>query len=251
MNLWFKFKPGYQSLKKATYLSTLKISNMNETTYQQIASQLRKPEGEEGIKTGEWMNRGNELMNKAAIAALQIANNDRILEIGMGNGFFVKDIVSVHESVKYVGCDFSDIMTKEAEKNNLVWVENEQAEFRMADVNELPFEDGRFNKILTINTVYFWEEMSNALSEIKRVMTNKGKLVIALRPKHQMEKYPFTKYGFNMFSKEDICRELENNGFIIESVVENKEPDFELNGEVMRMENMVLVAYHANSGNIL
>jgi ubiquinone/menaquinone biosynthesis C-methylase UbiE len=128
---------------------------MDENTYQQIASQLRKPEGEEGIKTGEWMNRGNELMNKLAIATLQASPNDHILEIGMGNGFFVKNIVSVHESIKYVGCDFSDLMTKEAEKNNLVWIGKNQAQFRMGDVNQLPFEDARFNKILTINTVYF------------------------------------------------------------------------------------------------
>jgi hypothetical protein len=36
------------------------------------------------------MNKGNRLMNLETISQLGIVDNDKILEIGMGNGFFVK-----------------------------------------------------------------------------------------------------------------------------------------------------------------
>src|SRR6476619_7183860 len=68
-----------------------------------LAGQLRQPEGSLGIKVGENMNKGNRLMN---------------LEIGIGNGFFVKDIIASAKDVRYTGCDFSETMIKEAKDLN-------------------------------------------------------------------------------------------------------------------------------------
>src|SRR5690349_11633365 len=89
-----------------------------------LACQLRHPEGELGIKVGENMNKGNRLMNVETIRQLQVADNDNILEIGMGNGFFVKDILGAAENVRYSGCDFSETMIKEASVLNKEFFEN-------------------------------------------------------------------------------------------------------------------------------
>ena len=72
-----------------------------------LAEQLRLPDGSLGIKVGENMNKGNRLMNLESIRQLNVTDNDNILEIGMGNGFFVKDILSLADNVHYTGCDFS------------------------------------------------------------------------------------------------------------------------------------------------
>ena len=40
---------------------------MEEEKLIKIASQLRKPDGEDGIKTGESMNQGNKFMNLQTI----------------------------------------------------------------------------------------------------------------------------------------------------------------------------------------
>ena len=57
-----------------------------------------------------------------------------------------------------------------------------------------------------------------------------------------MEKYPFTQYGFNMFSKEDVCTLLQQNGFTVTEVLEKQEPDFDLNGEMTAIESLIVVA---------
>jgi tRNA G46 methylase TrmB len=44
--------------------------------------------------------------------------NDSILEIGMGNGNFVKDLFEINPDITYVGCDFSEKMVEESTKNN-------------------------------------------------------------------------------------------------------------------------------------
>lgn len=215
---------------------------MDEQALKQIASQLRKPQGEEGIKTGEWMNKGNLRINHDTLKVLQASGEEHILEIGMGNGFFVKNILEDHPQLKYTGCDFSDVMIGQANKINAEWVIKGQATFINADISALPFQNETFDTLFTINTIYFWENEVAILNELKRVLKPNGKLIITLRPKRQMINYPFTKYGFNMFSKEDLIGLLATNGFVVSEVFENQEPDFELNGEMKKMENVIVIA---------
>ena len=54
-----------------------------------IAEQLRKPSGEYASKIGEKMNESNFQMNIKTIESLVLEAQDNVLEIGMGNGFFI------------------------------------------------------------------------------------------------------------------------------------------------------------------
>ena len=99
-----------------------------------------------------------------------------------------------------------------------------------------------FDKFFSVNTIYFWDDEVKALNEIKRVIKPNGKLIIGFRPKHQTEKYPFTKYGFNQFSKTDVSNLLGDNGFSLIDIIENQVPDLDLAGEMLRMENVIIVA---------
>jgi ubiquinone/menaquinone biosynthesis C-methylase UbiE len=215
---------------------------MNEEQAKYLAAQLRKPHGSEALATGEWMNKGNVYINLDTIEILQPEANDTILEIGMGNGFFVKDILQKNAAVYYIGCDFSEEMVAEAAKINTAWTASGRARFVCADMMYMPFDDAVFNKVFTINTIYFWEDAPCVLAEIKRVLTNDGKFILTLRPKHLMEKYPFTQYGFKMFTKEDCIQLLNKNGFNVLNAHERQEPDFDMNGEMIPIESLVIEA---------
>jgi len=215
---------------------------MDEQAYQQMAAQLRRPYGDQGIATGEWMNRGNMHINRDTLQIVHAAANDAILEIGMGNGFFVNEIVQQDTSILYTGVDFSEVMIDEAKKINAQWIRNGQVRFVLADVSALPFDNAAFNKIFTINTIYFWDHAVQVLSEIKRVLAPGGKFICTLRPKRLMEHYPFTKYGFVMFSREEAELLLQQNGFHILQSIEKQEPDFELNGQLIKIESLIIEA---------
>ncbi|MGF2414601.1 MAG: hypothetical protein ACQUYJ_19855, partial [Ferruginibacter sp.] len=58
----------------------------------------------------------------------------------------------------------------------------------------------------------------------------------------QMTNYPFTKYRFTMYSKEEVEQLLIKNGYSILQSVEIQEPNFELNGEMVKMESLVVTA---------
>jgi ubiquinone/menaquinone biosynthesis C-methylase UbiE len=215
---------------------------MDEEKMKSIAQQLRKPQGEFATRVGEMMNEGNLHMNQYAIEALHVRENDRILEIGMGNGFFVKEIVTAAPGVRYVGCDFSEAMIKEAGERNAALVESGQAGFFLANADQLPLKNETFDKIFTVNTLYFWEDPVVTLAEFARVLQPDGELLIVIRPKSVMENYPFTKYGFNMFSMEEVVALLTANAFTVTEVIEKKEPVVEIDGQQMQAETLIVRA---------
>ncbi len=214
---------------------------MDEQQHRQTASQLRKPHGEDGIKIAEFMNKGNRDINLNTISIVNPKPKDTILEVGMGNGFFVSEIVSKHPEIQYTGCDFSELMIEEATKLNSGWISKGQANFVLSDIADIPFMDNSFSTIFTVNTIYFWDDESLVLKGIRRILMPNGKFIVALRPKHQAEKYPFIKYGFKLFSKEDVTKLFEENGLSVSHIIEQKEPDFDMNGEIMAMEHLIVV----------
>lgn len=213
---------------------------MDETSARSIAGQLRKPEGNDGIRTALMMNEGNAQMNRDTIRHLAPSENDRILELGMGNGRFVSEIISLHRSIHYTGVDFSGTMIEEATRLNADAMQNGQVNFILAAAANLPFADAAFNKIFTVNTIYFWDNEMQVLQELYRVLVPGGQLIITLRPGYQMEKYPFTKYGFKLFSKEDIEKLMKAAGFLSIESFNHEEPDFKVDGKKFSMHNMVI-----------
>ncbi|HKC36076.1 MAG TPA: class I SAM-dependent methyltransferase [Chitinophagaceae bacterium] len=219
---------------------------MEYKDFKTIARQLRKPHGALGKETGAMMNKGNKLMNLAAIEQLEINANDNILEIGMGNGYFVKHVLANDKTIRYDGCDFSEIMVEDAIISNKDYVENGQARFTPANANNLPYINEHFNKVFTVNTIYFWDKIEEVLSEIRRVLKKDGLLIISLRPKSVMDNIPVTKYGFKTFSKIDCIELLTKHGFEIINVIEEEDLDIELFGEKFRNAFMIVKAIKNN-----
>jgi len=199
--------------------------NFTEDDIKKIAAQLRKPEGENGIEVGKRMNIGNAPMNLHTLAVLNPQPNDKILELGMGNGHFVKNIVNIDSSISYTGCDYSNLMVEEAAQKNSEAINQKRVSFIHADGNNLPFENNSFNKIFTVNTFYFWDNHEIVLAELKRVLKKDGSLIITIRPKHNLEKFPVTKYNFTIFSQVEILKLLSANGFNAIEITEIKEPN--------------------------
>ena len=215
---------------------------MTEEELKNMATQLRKPEGEDGLKTAELMSKANMQIILHSLNALDAEAYDNILEIGMGNGLFVKNILEKSEHINYTGCDYSELMVEESKRLNTDWIAKGQATFIHSNINSLPFANNEFNKIFTVNTIYFWDNAIETLNEIKRILKPGGKFIVSFRPKHQMEKYPFTKYGFTQFSKPDVEKLLKDNALNVIDVFENEESDFDIKGEAISRQNVVAVA---------
>ncbi|HOZ87221.1 MAG TPA: class I SAM-dependent methyltransferase [Bacteroidia bacterium] len=222
--------------------NTDKQDEANQMQFAEIAKQLRQPQGEHAKAVGERMNEGNLQINLHSIKKLNISLNDRILEIGMGNGFFVKNILTQNDTVVYAGCDFSEAMVREAELINAQYLKTKRAAFFKTEAKRLPFGDNSYNKIFTVNTIYFWEQPELVLKELARVLEPGGSLIIALRPKSVMDHFPITKFGFNTFSALEVSALLAQNNFKVIDLAEEEEEALEFFGEKLKNEFMIVSA---------
>jgi ubiquinone/menaquinone biosynthesis C-methylase UbiE len=215
---------------------------MENNMFENIGRQLRKPEGDLGKVVAAKMSTGNQLINEWTIDALEPAPHDNILEIGMGNGVFVKKITSGDVSIKYTGIDYSPLMIEMSTMQNQALVKSNRAHFLLADASSLPFANHSFTKVCTVNTLYFWDHKEKILAEIRRVLKPEGVLIIAIRPKAIMKDFPFVPYGFTLYSKEDVTTLLEENGFSVVEVIERNEPEQELNGKMVPTASLIVKA---------
>ncbi|MBC7891272.1 MAG: class I SAM-dependent methyltransferase, partial [Sphingobacteriaceae bacterium] len=133
-----------------------------------------------------------------------------------------------------------ETMVEEAIRRNGGAVENGQAQFFVASAEALPFEDGSFDKVFTVNTVYFWENPARELAEFRRVLKPGGQLFLAGRPRRVMEALPFVRYGFTLYSAQELSELLSSNGFLVTGLLEKPEPDQTFAGVTLPMETLVI-----------
>lgn len=190
---------------------------MNEEQLIEIANQLRHPSGESGIKIGDVMHESNIAMTIAAIDSLNLKENDNILEIGHGNCAHLKVILEKANDINYFGLDISELMHKTAINLNAESIDNNKAKFILYTGESFPFDYGYFDKIMTVNTIYFWENPEYFLTEIWRILKNNGTVSIVFGLKNYMEKLPFTKYGFKLYSNRTFKKLIKYSGFVIKT----------------------------------
>lgn len=215
---------------------------MDKEFLQQLAQQLRKPNGDMGKKVGENMNASNALMNTFTLQEMNIQPDDSILEIGMGNGFFIKDIVGHDDSITYYGCDYSELMISEATALNQSFIETGQVKFFLTSADQLPFQSHSMDKVFTINTIYFWSNPSVELTEIHRVLKPGGQFFLTVRSKSTMENIPVTQFGFKIYDQNLLRDLLETSGFKVKQVLEKQEPDMEFNGNTVKVSTWIFCA---------
>jgi ubiquinone/menaquinone biosynthesis C-methylase UbiE len=215
---------------------------MTEEQLKAIANQLRQPEGEFGIQAGKKMNEGNALINRCMIDLLKPIAGEVLLEVGMGNGYFVPEVLKTADSLTYIGCDFSEVMVKEAAVQNENIVKEGNAKFYLAPADQLPVDDLSIDKIFTLNTIYFWSDAKAVFDEFRRVLKPGGKIFIGIRPKSVMENYAFTQFGFEMYEKEDLINLIETNDFHVETAFENDEPEQEIGGKKLKVASLIVAA---------
>lgn len=194
-----------------------------EEELKEVASQLSQPKGDAGIKTGERMALSNENMITRTMESLQLSAGEKVLEIGQGNGSHVALLMEKATGLYYTGTDISSTMMEEATRINDTLVGLGSVSFELSDGEHLDFPTDTFQKIFTVNTLYFWKDPQAYAAEIYKVLKPGGRFCIAFAAKEFMEQLPFTKWNFQLYTTQMLCQLLEEAGFHILEIIEEKD----------------------------
>lgn len=188
---------------------------MEEKDLKEIARQLSCPDGAEGLLTAERMNVSNANMTRRTIDAMQLSGTMQVLEIGPGNAIHAADLLQQNEDIRYQAADISETMIGEAERRNAAWIAAGRASFHLSDGRTLPFTDNSFDRIFTVNTLYFWPDPPVYAAELLRVLKPGGRLCLTFAQKDFMEQLPFVQYGFRLYDAAAAEALLQSVGFVL------------------------------------
>ncbi|WP_309730909.1 class I SAM-dependent methyltransferase [Chamaesiphon sp. OTE_75_metabat_556] len=179
-----------------------------------LADQLRQPSGLFGkFFMGDFLNKGNEKINHLTVELLDVKPTDRVLDIGFGGGVTIEEMLKTIDTGKIHGVDFSQAMVDKAKRRFKKSIQAGKVSIEFGDVGQLPFEAKIFDKVCTVNTIYFWKDPLVSLREIRRVLKKGGKLIISIRSADKMKDLPFTQHDFKLYAPEDIKHLLVGAGF--------------------------------------
>jgi len=187
-----------------------------------VGGNFGNPNGIAGKISTKLMNIMNQRQYKAILDNINLEHNDILLDIGFGNGYLINKLFKENIPIKIYGIEISNDMINNASKKYKKIIGNGYLKLYSENIVNTSFENEQFNKLYTVNTIYFWNDLEKCFSEIKRILKPNGIFLNAIYTKEYLDKIIYTKYGFNKYYLADIIKITEENGMRILKTVEIK-----------------------------
>jgi ubiquinone/menaquinone biosynthesis C-methylase UbiE len=119
----------------------------------------------------ESMERGHGDVVRQVIARIAVRAGDKILDLGCGNGWATRMLARTAPGVAAVGIDVAPAMVARAEQQTSYTI---RARYEVAAIEALPFTDASFQRIFSMEAIYYSPDLDRALAECARVLAPGG-----------------------------------------------------------------------------
>jgi len=187
-----------------------------------VGNNFGNPNGIGGKLSTKIMNIMNQNQYKFILENINLEPNNTVLDIGFGNGYLIKKLFKKNIQINICGIEISNDMLKYVMKKNRKNIEKGKLKLSLENISKTSFEENTFDKIYTVNTIYFWDELEKIFSEIKRILKPNGIFLNIVYTKEYLNKIIYTKYGYKKYTVEEIKNITEENGMIIIAIIEIK-----------------------------
>src|SRR5580658_273499 len=131
---------------------------------------------------GEKMERHHLDITEKTIRLMDLRPGERVLDLGCGSGWATRLLARLvtdgpEGSGQVVGVDVSDEMIRQARAaskdfENILYV--------WGSAQQIPWEENFFDKVLSVESFYYYADQERALAELFRVMAPRGRLFILI-----------------------------------------------------------------------
>ena len=187
---------------------------MDMKFHQYLARQLSKPAGIIGkLILGRLWNKRNAKLNEVTLSNLELAEDDRILDIGFGGGYLLKKAIPQVSRGLVAGLDVSPVMVENSQAQFRKYIRSGKVDIRCGQAERLPFPDAYFTKVSSVNSLFYWSDAQQGIAEIFRVLQTGGRIVLTFTERKDLENKGFSQYGIRTFDTEEVQQMLVRAGF--------------------------------------
>ena len=168
---------------------------------------------------GPKMENHHLAITEKTIRCMDLRAGERVLDLGCGSGWASRLLARLaadgpQGSGQVVGLDISDEMIRQARAasrdfDNVMFVQGSAA--------QIPWEENFFNKVLSVESFYYYPDQDRALAELFRVMAPHGRLFILINlyknNVYSLQWVPKLKVPVHVRSAEEYVELLKKHAF--------------------------------------
>lgn len=178
-----------------------------------LRSQLGKPSG----LFGSWivaplLNISNQWLVDTAIELLEPEPDHAVLDVGFGGGASLWAMAKRVSHGKIAGVDYSRDMVNNAERAIRERRLHPRVRVRWGDVADLPFRAATFDRIVTVNSLYYWPDLMPALRELTRVLKRHGRLAVGFHSPSGLRPFTSGWENFALYEPEELAGHMRRAG---------------------------------------
>ena len=187
-------------------------------------SQCARPKGALGRVMLSFMNYTHAPLTNWGLKLVNVQDGWTMLDVGCGGGFTIRRLLKRNKDAQVYGIDISEESVAKAKKVNAE-VLDKQVFITLGSAEKLPYEDGKFNLVTAVETVYFWPNLPNCLQEVRRVLKSGGKFAILVEVVDSDSKWTNVVEGMTAYSPEDLKKLLDEAG-LTQTEIHRKKPTY-------------------------
>jgi ubiquinone/menaquinone biosynthesis C-methylase UbiE len=131
---------------------------------------------------GEKMRNHHLDITEKTIRSMELRPGERVLDLGCGSGWATRMLARLVADGpqgfgQVVGLDISDEMIRQARAESRDF---ENILYVWGSAQQIPWEENFFDKVLSVESFYYYADQDRALSELFRVMAPHGRLFILI-----------------------------------------------------------------------
>ena len=130
---------------------------------------------------GEEMEQHHSSITQQTLALMKLKPGERVLDLGCGAGWasrlLAQTVDGGERPGQVVGLDVSDEMIRRARANSTQY---DNILFVVGSAQQIPWQEDFFDKVLSVESFYYYGDQGRALDELRRVMAPRGELYILI-----------------------------------------------------------------------
>lgn len=179
------------------------------------ARQLGHPSGLRGRIVGRALNRENRDFVVGAVRACEVRAGEEAADIGFGGGVGLGLLLdAVGSSGRVHGVDLSTTMVDRARHGFAAECAAGRLTVAVGSMLDLPLEVDSVDAAITVNTMYFVDDIGTAFGEFARVLRPGGRVVVGIGDPVSMARMQVTAHGFRLRPPEEILGAMTAAGLV-------------------------------------